>query len=203
VGEYLIFTWGRMPINDSQYPKIKANQNSRNIATSGLFKRVAQAALMVSFVSAICLGIFIFTIKIPEDNYFLMLQSLSLSKAHLSTVLFIVGTFLVGTTAITTYFITLYSSFRVAGPLFRFARNLEFGHQHEFPMPHIKVRSYDYFQDECHLMDESINVLLSHYESLQSQVHILTLLLQDAELNKDDITKQINKIKTIKNKLAL
>jgi hypothetical protein len=192
-----------MPINDSQSPKIKANQNSHHIATSGLFKRVAQTALMISLVSAIVLGIFIFTMDVPEDNYFLMVQSLSLSKAHLSTVLFIVGTLFVSATAITTYFITLYSSFRVAGPLFRFARNLEFGHHHEFPMPHIKIRSYDYFQDECHLMEESINVLLSHYESLQSQAHILTLLLQDSESNKDEITKQINKIKTIQNKLVL
>ena len=186
-----------------EQPYIDANKNDKQHSLSVVFfKKVAQISLWVTAISVITLAVLIFSMEAPTGSYRSMLQSLANSKDNLPFILFVAGLWLIGATATTTYFITLYSSFRLAGPLFRFARNLEFGHQHELPMPLIKIRTYDYFQQECALMDESIEAFISHYQTLSVEVEQLAMLPMATEADKLIIIEKIEQIKTIEARLT-
>ncbi|WP_206485984.1 hypothetical protein [Thalassotalea sp. G2M2-11] len=192
-----------MNITNNPYISTHKQRFTHHAMNLSLFKRVATVALWVSVIACLSLAILIVSMDVPDGDYLSILQSLTNSQNNLSVILLGVGIWLIGATAATTYVITLYSSFRVAGPLFRFARNLEFGHQHKTPLPFIKIRSYDYFQEECVLMETSINALLEHYQVLLTEVDRLAKLNSQASSDKKKMIDSINKIKALEARLTL
>lgn len=179
--------------------RIENDQQSLNLL---LFKKIARIALWVSGLSLITLGALVLAVNNPSGDYLSMLTTLANSQENLLFIIILAGVWLLSATAITTYVITLYSSFRVAGPLFRFARNLEFGHQHENPMPHIRIRNYDYFQEECRLMDESIDTLINHYRTLAEQVDAINKLNAQEPIDKVVLIEKIMLLRDQANRLT-
>ena len=167
-----------------------------------LFKRVARNALWVSVISMLFLGLLIMSLNAPTGNYFAILQSLTNSQDNLPYLILAAAALLIGATATTTYFIIIYSSFRVAGPLYRFARNLEFGHQNNNATPFIKIRQQDYFHQECDLMSDSTDVLLSHYQALSQEVEQLAKLNQNVDKNKASIISKIKQLKLLEARMT-
>tara|TARA_R110001583_G_scaffold69544_2_gene197106 strand:+ start:27513 stop:28073 length:561 start_codon:yes stop_codon:yes gene_type:complete len=176
------------------------NQTHHTLAVN-MLRRIARIALIVSAISIGSLALLILNFDTPTGDYLTILQMLTNSHNNLLYIMFITGAWLIAATAITTYFITLYSSFRVAGPLYRFAKNLKFGHQHEMPM--IKIRKYDYFQEECQQMDEGIETLLAHYQSLSSEVEKLQALPTSSIADKKIVLNKIQQLSKLASRLTL
>ena len=75
----------------------------------------------------------------PGVSYLQNVQSLAMTHRQLPMVMLAGGLTLAAGTGLTTWLITLYSSFRVAGPLYRFSRNLELGIE-TGRVPRIRIR---------------------------------------------------------------
>lgn len=93
-----------------------------------------------------------------DGDYVAMIQTLSASRAQLPGLMAVGGLLLVLGTALTTWLIALYSSFRVAGPLYRFCIDLEHGIR-EGQVPRIRVRASDAAQDDARYLEETVSGL--------------------------------------------
>lgn len=139
---------------------------------------VSKIALWVGATAAIGLIVVLFFITGDAGTaYEELIQSRNLAQRQLGPALLIGGIFLVSFGALLTWLITLYSSFRVAGPLFRLTRNLEasIGHRPEKPTP---IRAADRLHAEAALLESSLCVLADHYMGLRDEVD---LALQQVE----------------------
>lgn len=132
---------------------------------------VAKIALAVGAMAAAGLAI---TLGVLTDDtgasYGALIQSHSLAQYRLGPVLLIGGFFLLSFAAILTWLITLYSSFRIAGPLFRLSCNLEIGTT-QWPAKTLPIRASDRLHPEAALLEAGLRALASHYEGLHREVH--------------------------------
>lgn len=133
---------------------------------------VSKIALWIGATAAIGLVIVLFFITGDTGTaYEELIHSRSLAQHKLGPALLIGGIFLVCFGALLTWVIALYSSFRVAGPLFRLTRNLQasIGHRPEKPIP---IRAADRLQAEAALLKSSLGVLANHYKGLRDDVDL-------------------------------
>lgn len=131
---------------------------------------ISKIAFWIGATAAVGLVIVLFVITGDAGTgYEELILSRSLAQHQLGPALLIGGIFLVSFGALLTWLIALYSSFRVAGPLFRLTRNLEasIGHRPEKPIP---VRSADRLQTEATLLENSLGILENHYKGLREEV---------------------------------
>lgn len=89
-------------------------------------KLVAKIGLGVGAVAVLSLLISLLLISgAAEDAYAEILRSNSMTRENLGMVMLSIGLMLVAIAGVVTWLIALYSSFRIAGPLYRFTRNLQ------------------------------------------------------------------------------
>ena len=97
-------------------------------------------------------------------DYTQLIQSHSLTRQNLGTALVIAGLFLTVCVGALSWLLALYGSFRVAGPLFRFTRNLEQASgQRTLP----GVRKGDCFQDVSRQLQQSVEALHRHHDEVR------------------------------------
>jgi hypothetical protein len=151
----------------------------------GRLRLIGKISLWFSFLAVIGLLIVFFSVASPSESYQQNIRSLSLSQKNLPSVMLVTGLFLTLVTGVITWLITLYSSFRITGPLFRFSRNVEAwvntGKRNTIPL-----RKEDSFQQESQLMEETIK---SHYAYLDGYQPLLNQVLQ--AIDAGDV-KQLN-----------
>ena len=130
-------------------------------------KWVAKIALSVAATAsaALLLAIFLAT----DDNgtdYATIIFTHNLTRQSLGPAMLVFGLLMVAIAAIATWFITLFSSFRIAGPLFRFSQNLKSILDNTFAVP-MAIRRTDMLQGEWNRFDASQAKLRDHYGSLR------------------------------------
>lgn len=131
---------------------------------------VAKIALSIGAVAAVGLVAMLFALTDTTGaSYGELIKSRSVTQHLLGPALLIGGFFLLAFTAALTWLIALYSSFRVAGPLFRLSRNLESSIS-RWPGKPLPIRAGDRLHREAALLEESLGTLTSHYESLREEV---------------------------------
>lgn len=131
------------------------------------FKRVAGIALCVSV--AACAGMLAVLMQVTNEQgtgYGQIIGAYSLTGRSLGWSLLIFGLAMVAFAGVTTWLISLYSSFRIAGPLYRFSRNLEMAIEHESALP-LPIRHADQLQREWKALDTSLAALRAHYAELR------------------------------------
>jgi len=148
----------------------KVQLNFQKIQTDfGRAKLIGKISLWFSFLAAIGLLIVFFAVASPGESYQQNIRTLSLSQKNLPWVMLVTGLILTLITSIITWLITLYSSFRISGPLYRFSRNIETwintGKRNTIPL-----RRADSLQQESQLMEETVN---SHYAYLDGYQPLL------------------------------
>ena len=131
-------------------------------------KLVGRISLWFSLVALVGLGVVVILSGAADGDYLTTIQSLAATRERLPFIMLSGGLVLAAGTGLTTWLITLYSTFRVAGPLYRFARNLETG-IHSGKVPAIKIRGSDYLQDESALLQHSVGNLYDHYRAIDAQ----------------------------------
>lgn len=144
----------------------------------GRFRRVAKISFWIALISITGLLFIAVYIDTPDTGYRENISSLVISRRNLDLLLLLTGLWLMAFTAIVTWLITLYSSFRVAGPLYRFSRNLEVVTKGG-TVPLIRIRNTDYLQEECELLDASISSLYSYYGELRNQLRELEKVIME------------------------
>lgn len=128
-------------------------------------KLVGKISLWFSLLAAVGLLVIVWLAGSRVDDYLGTMQNLAATRRNLPLVMLFGGLLLVIGTGITTWLITLYSSFRVAGPLYRFSKNLQAGVL-KGEVPRVPIRDTDKLQAESQLLQESVSVLYQHYDSL-------------------------------------
>ncbi len=143
---------------------------------------VAKITLIVSALSF--LGTLLALIYITGDpgaSYGTIIRSHSLSRQHLAPALLIVGLLLVLFSGVVIWRISHRTSLNIAGPLYRFARNLEAFIEHGLATP-VPTRQKDSLKQEEQQIKRSISRLQAHYDAMRAATE--TALAQiDAQQN--------------------
>lgn len=133
-------------------------------------KWVATAALIIGITATV--GLLLAILLITDDkggDYAQVIGNHSLTQENLGVTLLVFGLALVILACATTWLIALYSSFRVAGPLFRFSQNLKAIIDDAFALP-LAIRQTDLLQREWTQFDSSQAKLREHYARLRQAI---------------------------------
>ena len=147
---------------------------------------VAKVALWVGLVAAAGLASMLFLLTDTSgESYGALIKSHSVTQYRLGPALLIGGFFLLAFTAILTWLIALYSSFRIAGPLFRLSRNLEASIS-EGPVKPIPIRASDRLQPEAALLEAGLGALTAHYGELREDVELALKQIDSGAITLDE-----------------
>lgn len=144
-------------------------------------KLVAKITLLVG--AAACAGLILALMLISHQSgssYAETIRSYSLTREHLGAALLVAGLFLVAFAAVITWLISLYSSFRIAGPLFRFSRNLEMSIT-QGPATLVPIRKRDSLQKEHGQLELSMHSLQAHYGALREAAGRAVAILESGD----------------------
>lgn len=124
---------------------------------------VARVSLAVGAVAVLALlgGI---TLLGPHgaSDYAEILRTNAITGQHLPVIMTLVGLALVATAGTVTWIIALYSSYRVAGPLYRFARNLQLATEADKTPLHA-LRDGDPLREQEAEIDQAVTALRDHH----------------------------------------
>lgn len=162
-------------------------------------KLVSRFALYTSVVAVILLvaSVLFLTDKLGA-SYAEIIYAHSFTQKHLKPVLLISGLCLLSFVAFITWLFTIYSTFRIAGPLYRFSRNLE---QAAEGVPPLGVRKDDALQEISEQLKQSVTGLHNHYRQIDKQIN--ELLYQIDIKDTRELDKSLAKLKTLINKARL
>lgn len=122
---------------------------------------VARTALYTGLMTGIILGLLALMPQLTGGHgYLQILQTEQITPEQLLPAMLILGFSLLCIVAMTTWMVVLYSSFTVAGPLYRFSRDLEV--MAGRPGFH-GIRSGDYLQDVSGQLKSSMQTLIDYY----------------------------------------
>jgi len=162
-------------------------------------KLVSRFALYTSLVAVVLLVISVlFLTDKTGTSYAEIIYAHSLTAKQLKPVLLISGLCLLSFVAFITWLFTIYSSFRIAGPLFRFSRNLENAAEGIAP---IGVRKDDALQDVSDQLKQSVSSLHNHYREIDKQIN--ELLYQIDIKDTAELNDGVLKLKNLINKARL
>lgn len=158
---------------------------------------VASFALCVGVIAT---GGLILTLFVLTDSsgttYGELINSNSLVQSYLWPTLLISGCLLVAFTAVCTWLITLYSSFRIAGPLFRFSRNLETSIAIGSHKP-IPIRDSDLLQKDAELLASTLVAVDAHYTNLRDEVALAIKQTRSGEVDQAQLQVIAAKLKRL------
>ena len=142
----------------------------------------ARVAVSVSLAGTAVLMLTLYRLlgEQSEENYLQVIQSLTRSQDQLLYSMLTAGTLILLLAGLITWFITLYSSHRVAGPLYRFSKNIELEIPRG-PVATIGLRRDDGFQDVSRKLSDAADGLAGHYAA---QLQVIDEL--SAELDADE-----------------
>lgn len=147
---------------------------------------VAKIALAVGAMATAGLAIMLGVLTDDTgESYGALIQSHSVAQYRLGPALLVGGLFLLAFAAILTWLITLYSSFRIAGPLFRLSRNLERGTT-QWPTKPVPLRASDRLQPEGALLGDAFSTMAAHYEGLHQEVHQALRQMEEGATTADE-----------------
>lgn len=166
-------------------------------------KRVAGIALSVSV--AACAGMLGVLMLVTDDkgtSYGQIIGTYSLTGRNLSWGLLVFGLAIVAFAGVTTWLISLYSSFRIAGPLYRFSRNLEMEIERG-PVALVPIRRTDQLQREWKEFDASVAALRGHYDELRRALEEAELSLPADPAGAASLSQAIARLQEIERRVRL
>ncbi len=133
-------------------------------------KMVAKIALSVGVLAcAGLLAVLMLLADKPGGSYGQLISERSYAFQNLGPALLVCGLALTALACVVTWLVALYSSFRIAGPLYRFARNLEIEIE-QGPVEPVAIRRGDQLQREWQEFKASTALLRRHFDELRQAV---------------------------------
>lgn len=131
----------------------------------GQLKLIGRVSLWFAAMSfAGLVGVLLLARPVSGD-YLELVRSMSGTRQQLPMLMAVGALVLSIGTALTTWLITLYSSFKVAGPLYRFCLDLEQGIR-DGEVPRVRLRADDEAQEDARQLEETVRRLYRHYDEL-------------------------------------
>lgn len=130
-------------------------------------KLVAKISLAVGAV-AVLLLLAVLTLITGDggESYGELIRSRSLTRQELGLAMLVAGLLLVAITGVITWLIVLYSSFRVAGPLYRFSQNLKLARTSDASAL-IDLRQGDALATQAAHIKQAVTALRQHHAALK------------------------------------
>lgn len=169
--------------------------DSKRPAILSHLRWVAKIALSVGALAATGLAIVLYALTDTSGaSYHQLIQSHSVAQQYLGPTLLIGGCFLLAFTAVITWLIALYSSLRIAGPLFRFSRNLETSIA-QGPTRPIPIREDDELQRETRQLADAIAAVSDHYAGLRNEIDRILRKLDSGALEPEGFPQASARLK--------
>ncbi|MES2149426.1 MAG: hypothetical protein V4508_06495 [Pseudomonadota bacterium] len=131
-------------------------------------KLVAKISLAVGALAALVLLAVLRLISGPTgETYGAIVHLHSLTREHLGLAMLLAGLLLVAASAVMTWLIAYYSSFRVAGPLYRFGQNLDLARMGSAGAP-LGLRRGDPLGRQARAVERAIATVRAHHDALAS-----------------------------------
>lgn len=123
-------------------------------------------ALGVIALSALVIALTLVTDQ-GGESYSAIVQVQQLKSDNLGKVMLLVGLVLLTLTSLVTWAIALYSSLRIAGPLYRFSQNLQLATADE-AAPLVALRKGDALNAEAELIQQTVQAVRTHQGALDA-----------------------------------
>ncbi len=147
---------------------------------------VAKIALSAGVLAATGMVVILFALTDRTGaSYGELIRSASITRENLGLALLIGGFSLIAFTAVLTWLISLYSSFRIAGPLFRLSRNIE-ASLTRGPIKPLPIRDSDRLHREADMLEDALGALALHYKELRDEVDRALGQIDAGEISVDD-----------------
>ena len=164
-------------------------------------KLVGKVALITGISAAISLFILIFFVS--EDNgasYLEIIQSYTVTRAHLRPVMMLAALLLLTLVGLSVGLIALYTSFRIAGPLYRLTRNL----QATGPLAqHQGIRRDDALHGIASELRESVDSLEHHYQLLRERAEAALALAAEPDVEPVILSEALTELKAVEASVRL
>ncbi len=168
----------------------------------GQVRLVGRISLWFSFVALAGLLAIVVLAGLAESGPGSPLYPLAMTWQNLPWVMATGGTLLCLATALVTARIALYSSFRVAGPLYRFCHSLEMIIRRDASL-RTGIRRYDYLQDEQKQLDSALNALQHHNRILDTQLELLIDELNQPEADPRIIEASLKQLRLTQHRVGI
>lgn len=176
-------------------PSVKSDLGSLHL------KLITKLALLTSFAAIGLLILMVINVAAEaEGDYFQIIQIHTLTRQHIGPAMVVTTLLLLAMVGLSVSIITLYSSFRIAGPLYRFSRIFQQARQ---PVPAQHLRRKDSLQDVSHEIQESIQHLHAHYDLIQNEVVALKKTLGSKISTPEQYQKKVQRLKQLESELQL
>lgn len=135
-------------------------------------KLVAKIGLSIGVLSCAALLVTLkFITNEGGESYSAIILSKTLTREQLGPAMLVAGLVLATISGLITWILTLYSTFRVAGPLYRFTRNLKLATENVSPVELITIRKDDTMHDQAKAIKQAICGLRDHYATMKDATH--------------------------------
>jgi len=114
------------------------------------------------------------------DSYTEIIRNNSMTREHLGRVMPVIGLALVAIAGVITWMIALYSSFRIAGPLYRFSQNLKLASASDSERL-IDLRQGDSLRKQAQDIRQAVTISREHYAALQQAAHEASIALENGD----------------------
>lgn len=139
---------------------------------------VAKISLGVGAVAVLSLLISVLLVSGDAgDSYSEIIRSNSITRANLGKVMLMIGLVLVAIAGVITWLIGLYSSFRIAGPLYRFSQNLKLASASDSARL-IDLRNDDSLVEQAENIKQAVAILREHHAALEQVSHEAAIALE-------------------------
>jgi len=167
-----------MPMNESRHPGHRLFSLHLSLVA-----RIALGTAVLA-VSALLLMLLV-VVDQNGATYAELVRAQRITQQNLGPAFLVAGLFVASATGIITWLICLYSSFRVAGPLFRFTRNLELASDTvELP----SIRNEDCLHELSEQLQDSVRQLHAHYDEIeQLSDQALALIEREGETSRSEL----------------
>lgn len=157
------------------------------------FKIISRIAMATTLAAGVVLIVAVLLFKDNQGlDYFSLVQSYTVTEKNLDAMLLMAGLFLLFCVGAVSWMLALYASFRMAGPLFRMARNLEVA-PYSRDLPNIRKR--DCLQDVSQQLHAAVAMLHDHYSCIGSQLDQLEQELLKESRDLKSVKSYINSLK--------
>lgn len=167
---------------------------------SGIVTRIS---LSICLMTAIILLIMLSVVLVNVDgSYTDFIQSRAITQNNMQLAIMIAGLVLVTVTALLSWLISLYSSFRIAGPLYRFTHNLAHYANTEKMIP---IRTDDQLQALSKKIINAAQKVGRHKQALLNQIETCQQTLRHIEdpQHRLQLARQLQQLKQLDDKIKL
>lgn len=161
------------------------------------FKLVGKIALICGALSfGVLLAALLFISDAAGENYWHVVRSHSITRESLGPSLVVAGCLLAVAVAIITWLFSLYASFRIAGPLYRFARNMEqlIG---TGPARIVPIRQDDQLQGEARQLQEAAERLADHYRQMAAATDGALTAIDAADAGGSELAQAVETLREL------